>query len=128
MHLAVKNILTYQEVARERLNAFLTSRNNELVLDEWDREGLQTMLCQWSNYKTSDTFQLSWDIRERWFDLGYFDRVDDLNYGQAQDLLILPVSALKLFRRKAYANRKADKLIDKIKERLSTINRALSGL
>jgi hypothetical protein len=120
MHFAIKNILTYQEVARERVNSFLISRNYELVLEDWDKEGLQTMLCQWSNYETSDTFQLNWDIRERWFDLGYFDRVDSLNYRQAQNLLILPMNALKLFRRKAYAHRKADKLIEKIKEKLST--------
>lgn len=120
MHIAVKNILTYQEVARESLNSFLTSKNYELVLDEWDKEGLQTMLCQWSNYETSDSFQLNWDIRERWFDLGYFNNVDKLNYCQAENLLILPVRALKLFRRRAYAHRKADKLIEKIKEKLST--------
>jgi len=120
MHLATKNILTFQEVARERVDRFLTSNDYKLVLDEWDKEGLQTMLCQWSNYETLDTFQLNWDIREQWFDLGYFDRVDNLDYKQAQDLVVLPVSALKLFRRKAYANRKADKLIEKIKEKLST--------
>lgn len=118
MHFAIRNILTYQEVARERVNSFLISRNYELVLEEWDIEGLQTMLCQWSNYETSETFQLNWDIRERWFDLGYFDRVDTLNYRQAQNLLILPMNALKLFRRKSYAHSKADQLIEKIEEKL----------
>jgi hypothetical protein len=120
MHLATKNILIFQEVARERINDFLTSNDYKLVLDEWDKEGLQTMLCQWSNHETSDTFQLNWDIRERWFDLGYFDRINNLDYRQAQDLVILPVSELKLFRRRAYANRKSDKLIEKIKEKIST--------
>jgi hypothetical protein len=121
MHLATKNILTLQEVARERIDNFLTSNDYKLVLDEWDKEGLQTMLCQWSNLETSNTFQLNWDIRERWFDLGYFDRVDNLDYRQGQSLLILPVRTLKLLGRKAYAIRKADKLIEKIKEKLSTI-------
>ncbi|MGB6035453.1 MAG: hypothetical protein WBG42_04235 [Cryomorphaceae bacterium] len=120
MHLATKNILTFQKVARERIDEFFTSNSYKLVLDEWDKEVYQTMLCQWSSFETSDTFQLRWDIRERWFDLGYFDRVDHLNYRQAQHLLILPMNALKLFRRKDYANRKADKLIEKIKEKLST--------
>lgn len=118
MHFAVKNILTYQEVARERVNSFLISREYELVLEEWDIEGLQTMLCQWSNYETSETFQLNWDIRERWFALGYFDRVDTLNYRQAQNLLILPMNALKLFRKKSYTHSKADQLIEKIEEKL----------
>jgi hypothetical protein len=120
MHLAIKNILTYQEIVREKVNSFLTSKNYELIKEEWDKDGLQTMLCQWSNFKTSETFQLNWDIRERWFNLGYFDRVDDLDYREAQDLLILPMNALKFFRRRVYVNRKAEKLIEKIKEKLST--------
>ncbi len=127
MHLAIKNILTYQEIVREKVNSFLTSQNYELVKEQWDKDGLQTMLCQWSNFETSETFQLNWDIRERWFDLGYFDRVDDLDYRQAQDLLILPMNALRFFRRRAYANRKADKLIEKIKEKLSTTTHIAYG-
>jgi hypothetical protein len=117
---AKNNILTYQEIVRERIHSFLTDKNYELVMDEWEKEGLFTMLCQWSNYETSSTFQLNWDIRENWFDLGYFDRVNSLHYRYAQDLLILPVKAFKLFRKRAYANRIADRLIEKIKEKLST--------
>jgi hypothetical protein len=120
MNLAAKNILTYQEVARDRVNSFLKSRDYELVKDDWDKDGFHTMTCQWSNYETSDTFQLNWDIKERWFHLGYFDRVDILDYRQAQDLLVLPVRALKLIRRKAYANRIADTLVERLKEKLST--------
>ena len=40
MHLATKNILTFQEVARERIDNFLTSNDYKIVLNEWDKEGL----------------------------------------------------------------------------------------
>ena len=118
MHLVTKNILIYQQIVRDRISSFLVPRDYELVLDEWDKVGFQTMLCRWSSHKMTDTLQLNWDIRERWFHLGYFERVTNLDYRQAHDLEILPVKVLMLIRRKAYANRIADKLIEKVKEHI----------
>ena len=62
----------------------------------------QALLLQWTNANHSHTLQLLWDIRERWFSLSEFDRIDDLNYVDSIPIELFPFTAIGVLFRESY--------------------------
>lgn len=122
MNLASKNILLYQNVVREKLIPFFSANGYELDLDEWDREASLAMMCRWANHENQDSFELSWDVREHWFHLRYFNEKATPPHSMGEKLIIQPVQVLKVVARRAYASRIANRILESIKGKLNTLN------
>ena len=110
-----ENIEHAQEQAKQKLGLLLDNKGYTLVTDIHNTEGIETRIYQWTNTRNQHCFQLIWDGKEDWFDLGEFQHISDLNYLNANQILIVPLSRTKLINRKNYIDKKIDLLIEALK-------------
>lgn len=88
----------------------------KLVTDIHNTDGIQTRIYQWANTQNNHCFQLIWDSKEDWFDLGEFQYTNNLNYLNATQILLVPISRTKLLNRKNYIEKKIETLINALKQ------------
>lgn len=79
MNFAFKNIINIQKKVKDAVNSLLLINGYTLITEERFVDN-QALLLQWANHEKNHAFQIIWDIRENWFDLGEFNRIDHLNY------------------------------------------------
>jgi hypothetical protein len=119
MNKAFRNIETIQKQVKDSINNLLVENGYSLYNEEkfGDR---QSLLLQWTNEVKNHTFQLNWDIREQWFELGEFDRTNNLNFVECSEIEVFPFSIIGIIFRDRY-NAKYTRTIElRIKEKLST--------
>tara|TARA_R110000737_G_scaffold353175_1_gene402919 strand:- start:4457 stop:4834 length:378 start_codon:yes stop_codon:yes gene_type:complete len=119
MNKAFKNIDNIQKQVKDSINSLLVENGYSLNNEEKFGDS-QALLLQWTNVKSNHTFQLIWDIREQWFDLGEFDRTNNLNYIERTEIDLFPFSLIGVLFRDSYNTKYTKKIELKIKEKLST--------
>lgn len=119
MNKAFKNIETIQKQVKDSINKLLVENGYSLNNEEKLADS-QALLLQWTNETSNHTFQLIWDIREQWFDLGEFDRTNNLNYIESTEIDLFPFSVIGVLFRDKYNAKYTEKIELKIKEKLST--------
>lgn len=119
MNKAFKNIETIQKQVKDSINKLLLENGYSLKNEEKFSDS-QALLLQWTNETSNHTFQLIWDIREQWFDLGDFDRTNNLNYIESTRIDLFPFSVISVLFRDRYNAKYKEKIELKIKEKLST--------
>jgi hypothetical protein len=100
--------------AKQKISFVLNDLGYTLVNDLHNTQGVETRIYQWTNVQHGHCFQLIWDGKEDWFELGEFECTDNLNYLNARQILLVPVKKEKLWNRKHYIRRKVDQLIQAI--------------
>ncbi|MCB0541526.1 MAG: hypothetical protein H6607_02755 [Flavobacteriales bacterium] len=111
-----ENIEHAQEQAKQKLGLALYNKGYKLVTDIHNTDGIETRIYQWTNTQNNHCIQLIWDGKEDWFDLGEFQRTDNLNYLNATQVLLVPLKRTKLINRKNYISNKVDVLIEALKK------------
>lgn len=119
MNKGFKNIDNIQKQVKDSINSLLVENGYSLNNEEKFGDS-QALLLQWTNETSNHTFQLIWDIREHWFDLGEFDRTNNLNYIESTDIDLFPFSVIGVLFRNSYNIKYTEKIEMKIKEKLST--------
>lgn len=119
MNKAFKNIETIQKQVKDSINKLLLENGYSLKNEEKFSDS-QALLLQWTNETSNHTFQLIWDMREQWFDLGDFDRTNNLNYIESTRIDLFPFSVISVLFRDRYNAKYKEKIELKIKEKLST--------
>jgi hypothetical protein len=117
MKKAFKNIEAIQKQVKESVNDLLVENGYSLCNEEKIGDS-QALLLQWTNHISNHAFQLSWDIREHWFDLGEFNRTNNLNYVERTEIDLFPYSLIGVLFRDRYNNKYTEKIKLKIEERL----------
>ena len=118
MSKALKNIETIQQQVKDSVTDLLVQNGYSLITERFHDS--KALLLQWTNNETNHAFQLIWDIREQWFDLGEFNRTEKLNYIQSTDIDLFPYSVIGVLFRDSYNAKYTEKIKLKIKEKLST--------
>jgi hypothetical protein len=119
MQRASKNIETIQKQVKRSVTNLLTENGYTFSTEDRFNHN-EALLLQWTNKKCDHTFQLVWDIREKWFDLGEFSRTDNLNYLERTEIDLFPYSLIGVLYRARYNAKYVEKIEMKIKEKLST--------
>ncbi len=114
-----ENINNSQEQAKQKISLMLANMDYKLKTDIHNTVGIETRIYQWTNTKKDHCIQLIWDGKEDWFDLGEFKYTDDLNYLNANQLILVPLKRTKWFNRKNYIDKKVDELIEAITNKIS---------
>lgn len=112
-----ENIDNAQEQAKQKIGLMLGNMDYQIVTDLHNKEGIETRIYQWTNTLTNHCIQLIWDGKEDWFDLGEFQYSDNLNYLNANQIILVPIKIEKIFYRKKYISSKIDDLILAIKRK-----------
>jgi hypothetical protein len=118
MNKAFKSIEAIQKQVKESINDLLVENGYSLYNEEKFGDS-QALLLQWTNHISDHAFQLSWDIREHWFDLGEFNRANNLNYVERTEIDLFPYSVIGVLFRDRYNTKYTEKIKLKIKERLN---------
>jgi hypothetical protein len=113
------NIKLAQSTVKEKIHTLLSLNGYILVREERGEHNWE--LIQWSNSSLNHSFQIIWDTREQWFDMGEFHRTTKLNHVESQGILIVPINVIRLFFRKRYANKIADKILLSLTPKLKAI-------
>jgi len=119
MNKAFKNIETIQKKVKDTINDLLVENGYSLNNEEKFGDN-QALLLQWTNQISNHTFQLIWDIREQRFDLGEFNRTNNLNYIESTEIDLFPYLVIGGLFRGRYNAKYAEKIKLKIEEKLST--------
>lgn len=119
-----RNIEIIQKEVKDSVTDLLLENGYSLVNEDKYSDN-QALLLQWTNKDSYHTFQLRWDIRERWFDLGEFNRIDNLNYIESTHIGLFPYSVTGVLFRDCYNAKYTEKIKLKIKEKLSTTKHTL---
>ena len=118
MNKAFRNIETIQNELKDSVNCLLIDNGYSLINQEKFGDN-QMILHQWINRERNHSFQLVWDIREQWFDLGEFNRINNLNYIESNNIDFFPFSVIGVFFRNRYNAYYISKIKTKIEEKLS---------
>lgn len=119
MNKAYRNIENVQKQVKESVNDLLVD-NGYFLINENKFGDNQTLLLQWANMEINHVFQLIWDTRERWFDLGEFNRVNGINYINSINIDLFPFTAIGMLLRDSYNEKYVAKIKLKIKEKLNS--------
>ncbi|MDX1446964.1 hypothetical protein [Lishizhenia sp.] len=119
MNKAFKKIETIQNQVKDSVNDLLVENGYSLNKEEKFGDS-QALLLQWTNDDSNHSFQLIWDIREQWFDLGEFNRTNNLNYAERSEIDLFPYSVFGVLFRDRYNKNYTKKIEFKIKEKLSS--------
>src|SRR5690554_78426 len=118
MNKAFKNIETIQNKVKDSVNDLLVVNGYTLNKEE-KFDDSQALLLQWTNGDSNHSFQLIWDIREQWFDLGEFNRTNNLNYTERSEIDLFPYFVIGVLFRDRYNTNYTKKIELKIKEKLN---------
>ncbi|MES2800618.1 MAG: hypothetical protein V4638_11420 [Bacteroidota bacterium] len=113
-----ENIDNAQEQAKQKISLTLENMNYKLETDIHNTVGIETRIYQWTNTKKDHCIQLIWDGKEDWFDLGEFKYTNDLNYLNADQIVLVPLNRTKWINRKNYIDKKVDELIEAITKKI----------
>ncbi|MFC0878971.1 hypothetical protein ACE01N_20420 [Saccharicrinis sp. FJH2] len=119
MNQASRNIESIQKEVKNSVNDLLLENGYSLVTEERFSQD-SALLLQWANQERNHAFQLIWDIKEHWFDLGEFNRTGDLKYIDSKAIDIFPFKVIGVFLRNRYTEKYTAKIRSKIEEKLST--------
>lgn len=119
MNKAFRNIKTIQKQVKDGITDLLVANGYSLTTENKFGDN-QALLLQWSNPGDNHTFQLLWDIREQWFNLGEFNRTDNLNYMESTKIDLFPYDVIGVLLRDKYNIKYTEKIKSKIKEKIST--------
>lgn len=119
MNKANRNIENAQKQVKSSVNDLLVNNGYSLINEEKFGDS-QALLLQWTNTESNHAFQLIWDIREQWFDLGEFKRVSALNYVESTNIDLFRFSVIGILFRDWYNEKYVAKIKLKIEERLRT--------
>lgn len=119
MNKAFRNIEIIQKEVKDSVTDLLLENGYSLANQDKFSDS-QALLLQWTNQDSDHTFQLRWDIREQWFELGEFNRKENLNYTESTDIDLFPYSVIGVLFRNSYNAKYTEKIKLKIKEKLST--------
>lgn len=112
-----RNIESIQNQVKNTINDLLVENGYSLVNEEKFGDNL-SLLLQWTNKEKNHAFQLIWDIREQWFDLGEFNQISNLNYLESTNIDIYPFSVTGILFRTRYNAKYIAKIKSKIDEKL----------
>ena len=112
-----ENIENAQEQAKQKISLTLNNMGYKLANDIHNTVGIETRIYQWTNTQNNHCIQLIWDGKEDWFDLGEFQYTDNLNYLNANQILLVPIRRDKLINRKNYISKKVDELIEALNKK-----------
>lgn len=108
----LQNIRTIQQEVKYSVNHLLEDKGYNLVLEEIG-DIYPTLLLRWTNPIKKHSYEMIWDIKERWFNIcerGNYQHTTDTNIG------IYPYrSGGKLFR-KRYNKRYLKRILEDIKK------------
>lgn len=117
---AFKNIESIQKQVKDSIHQLLVKNRYSLINEEKFNDS-SAVLLQWTNKTSNHTFELRWDIREQWFELGEFDRTSNLNYSQHSEIEVFPFSVIGVLFRDRYNAKYTEKIELKIKEKINTM-------
>lgn len=118
MNKAFRNIENIQIQVTDTVNDLLVNKGYSLITNKKIGDS-QALLLQWTNKDRQHAFQLIWDIREKWFDLGEFNRTTNLNYIESTEIDFFPYSVIGVLFRNSYDAHYLEKIKSKIIEKLS---------
>lgn len=119
MNRALRNKQNVQLRVKEAVHQLLEKHGYVLSFEKY--EGGLFIIAQWANPSVPHSFQLRWDSRDSWFDLGEFNRLENLNYLSATEVGLFPYRPFCIVRRDRYNARYQAKIEAQVKERLTSL-------